>query len=65
MIKVTNLDLARQLVQAVKEQQEAGAKYQETNKKVDELKTAIAQEAINELESTESTEVAETDVAVV
>ena len=62
---MTNLDLARQLVQAVKEQQEAAAKYQETNKKDDELKTAIAQEAINELESTESTEVAETDVAVV
>ena len=43
-------ELARQLVEKVKEQQVAGAKYQEVTKSVDELKTAIAQEAINDLE---------------
>ena len=64
MNEVTNLDLTRQLVEAVKEQQLAGTKYQEINKKVDELKTAIAQEAINELESTEAEEAEEADVAV-
>ena len=42
--------LVRKLIQAVKEQQEAGKKYQAANKAVDELKTAIAQEEINALE---------------
>lgn len=60
---MTNLDLARQLIEAVKEQQAAGAKFQEANKKVDELKTAIAQAAINELEATETPEVVEAEVA--
>tara|TARA_R100001443_G_scaffold81746_1_gene88754 strand:+ start:4752 stop:4925 length:174 start_codon:yes stop_codon:yes gene_type:complete len=43
-------ELVRKLIQAVKEQQEAGMKYQAANKAVDELKTAIAQEEINALE---------------
>jgi hypothetical protein len=43
-------ELARQLIEKVKEQQVAGAKFQEVNKAVDQLKTAIAQEAINDLE---------------
>jgi len=50
-------ELARQLIEKVKEQQVAGAKYQEVTKAVDELKTAIAQEAINDLEEATPAEV--------
>ena len=50
-------ELVRQLIQAVKEQQEAGTKFQAANKVVDELKTAIAQEEINALEEVAPTEV--------
>ena len=50
------LDLARQLVDKVKEQQTVGNQFQEINKEVDALKTQIAQEAINELEELESVE---------
>mgnify|MGYP003121933923 FL=1 len=50
-------ELVRQLIQAVKEQQEAGTKFQAANKAVDELKTAIAQEEINALEEVTPTEV--------
>ena len=53
-------ELVRQLIQAVKEQQAAGVKFQSVNKVVDDLKTAIAQQQINELEeSTAETEVIE------
>ena len=50
-------ELVRQLIEAVKEQHEAGAKFQAANKAVDELKTAIAQEEINALEEVTPTEV--------
>tara|TARA_B100001094_G_scaffold241664_1_gene237563 strand:- start:286 stop:459 length:174 start_codon:yes stop_codon:yes gene_type:complete len=50
-------ELVRQLIEAVKEQNEAGAKFQTANKAVDELKTAIAQEEINALEEVTPTEV--------
>jgi len=50
-------ELVRQLIEAVKEQNEAGAKFQAANKAVDELKTAIAQEEINALEEVTPTEV--------
>ena len=50
-------ELVRKLIEAVKEQQEAGAKFQAVNKTVDELKTAIAQEEINALEETTPAEV--------
>ena len=50
-------ELVRKLIEAVKEQQEAGAKFQAVNKAVDELKTAIAQEEINALEEVTPTEV--------
>ena len=50
------LDLARQLVEKVKEQQTVGNQFQEINKEVDALKTQIAQEAINELEKLEPVE---------
>ncbi len=50
-------ELVRQLIEKVKEQQEAGAKFQAVNKVVDELKTAIAQEEINALEEVTPTEV--------
>tara|TARA_R100001443_G_scaffold65006_1_gene74359 strand:+ start:642 stop:812 length:171 start_codon:yes stop_codon:yes gene_type:complete len=43
-------ELTRQLIDKVKEQQEAGKKFQTVNKEVEDLKTAIAQESINELE---------------
>ena len=46
--------LVRQLIQAVKEQQEAGVKFQSANKAVDDLKTAIAQEEINALEESKT-----------
>ena len=50
-------ELVRKLIEAVKEQQDAGAKFQAANKAVDELKTAIAQEEINALEEVTPTEV--------
>jgi|TARA_E500000331_G_C17247043_1_gene709505 hypothetical protein len=50
-------ELVRKLIDAVKEQQDAGAKFQAANKAVDELKTAIAQEEINALEEVTPTEV--------
>tara|TARA_R100001163_G_C5066698_1_gene205312 strand:- start:225 stop:398 length:174 start_codon:yes stop_codon:yes gene_type:complete len=50
-------ELTRQLIEKVKEQQEVGNKFQAVNKEVDALKTAIAQESINELEELASTEV--------
>jgi hypothetical protein len=50
-------ELVRKLIEAVKEQNEAGAKFQAANKAVDELKTAIAQEEINALEEVTHTEV--------
>jgi len=50
-------ELVRKLIEAVKEQNEAGAKFQAANKAVDELKTAIAQEEINALEEVAPTEV--------
>ncbi len=50
-------ELVRKLIEAVKEQNEAGAKFQAANKAVDELKTAIAQEEINALEEATPTEV--------
>tara|TARA_R100000655_G_scaffold1893_1_gene7080 strand:- start:5277 stop:5450 length:174 start_codon:yes stop_codon:yes gene_type:complete len=50
-------ELVRKLIDAVKEQQDAGAKFQAANKAVDELKTAIAQEEINALEEITPTEV--------
>ena len=50
-------ELVRKLIEAVKEQNEAGAKFQAANKAVDELKTAIAQEEINALEEVTPTEV--------
>jgi|5_EtaG_2_1085323.scaffolds.fasta_scaffold35869_3 tetrahydromethanopterin S-methyltransferase subunit H len=46
--------LVRQLIQAVKEQQEVGVKFQSANKAVDDLKTAIAQEEINALEESKT-----------
>jgi len=54
---MANQELVRQLIEKVKEQQEVGAKFQEANKAVDELKTAIAQEEINALEEATPTEV--------
>ena len=54
---MANQELVRQLIEAVKEQNEAGAKFQEANKAVDALKTAIAQEEINALEEVTPTEV--------
>ena len=50
-------ELVRKLIEAVKEQNEAGAKFQAANKAVDDLKTAIAQEEINALEEVTPTEV--------
>jgi len=50
-------ELVRKLIEAVKEQNDAGAKFQAANKAVDELKTAIAQEEINALEEVTPTEV--------
>ena len=50
-------ELVRKLIEAVKEQNEAGAKFQAANKAVDELKTAIAQEEINALEEATPAEV--------
>ena len=50
-------ELVRKLIKAVKEQNDAGAKFQAANKAVDELKTAIAQEEINALEEVTPTEV--------
>ena len=50
-------ELVLKLIEAVKEQNEAGAKFQAANKAVDELKTAIAQEEINALEEATPTEV--------
>ena len=50
-------ELVRKLIDAVKEQQDAGAKFQAANKAVDELKTAIAQEEINALEEVTPAEV--------
>jgi len=50
-------ELVRKLIDAVKEQQDAGVKFQAANKAVDELKTAIAQEEINALEEITPTEV--------
>ena len=50
-------ELVRKLIEAVKEQQDAGAKFQAANKAVDELKTAIAQEEINALEEVTPTDV--------
>ncbi len=50
-------ELVRKLIEAVKEQNEAGAKFQAANKAVDELKTAIAQEEINALEEVTPAEV--------
>jgi len=50
-------ELVRKLVEAVKEQNEAGAKFQAANKAVDELKTAIAQEEINALNDVTTPEV--------
>ncbi len=50
-------ELTRQLIDKVKEQQEAGKKFQTVNKEVEDLKTAIAQESINELEELAPTEV--------
>jgi hypothetical protein len=50
-------ELVRKLIEAVKEQQDAGTKFQAANKAVDELKTAIAQEEINALEEVTPTEV--------
>tara|TARA_R100001443_G_scaffold22705_2_gene34931 strand:- start:478 stop:651 length:174 start_codon:yes stop_codon:yes gene_type:complete len=50
-------ELVRKLIEAVKEQNETGAKFQAANKAVDELKTAIAQEEINALEEVTPTEV--------
>ena len=50
-------ELTRQLIDKVKEKQEAGKKFQTVNKEVEDLKTAIAQESINELEELAPTEV--------
>tara|TARA_R100001443_G_scaffold18999_1_gene30330 strand:+ start:199 stop:369 length:171 start_codon:yes stop_codon:yes gene_type:complete len=50
-------ELVRKLIEAVKEQNEAGAKFQAANKAVDDLKTAIAQEEINALNDVISSEV--------
>ena len=50
-------ELVRKLIEAVKEQNEAGAKFQAANNADDELKTAIAQEEINALEEVAPTEV--------
>lgn len=50
-------ELVRKLIEAVKEQNETGAKFQAANKAVDELKTAIAQEEINALEEATPAEV--------
>lgn len=50
-------EIVRQLIEKVKEQQEAGAKFQAVSKEVDELKTAIAQEEINALEEITPAEV--------
>tara|TARA_R100001463_G_scaffold75126_1_gene129160 strand:- start:176 stop:349 length:174 start_codon:yes stop_codon:yes gene_type:complete len=50
-------ELVRKLIEAVKEQNAAGAKFQAANKAVDELKTAIAQEEINALEEVTPAEV--------
>tara|TARA_B100001250_G_scaffold305825_2_gene267750 strand:+ start:3698 stop:3880 length:183 start_codon:yes stop_codon:yes gene_type:complete len=49
-------ELTRQLIEKVKEQQQVGTQFQTINKEVDELKTAIAQEAINTLEAEEAVE---------
>ena len=50
-------ELVRKLIEAVKVQNDAGAKFQAANKAVDELKTAIAQEEINALEEVTPAEV--------
>ena len=54
---MANQELVRKLIEAVKEQQDAGVKFQAANKTVDDLKTAISQEEINALEEVAPTEV--------
>ena len=54
---MSDQELVRKLIEAVKEQNDAGAKFQAANKAVDELKTAIAQEEINALVEVTPTEV--------
>tara|TARA_B100000902_G_C26403266_1_gene478828 strand:- start:9 stop:179 length:171 start_codon:yes stop_codon:yes gene_type:complete len=52
-------ELVRKLIEAVKNQNDAGVKFQAANKAVDDLKTAIAQEEINALNDATTPEVVE------